>query len=204
MADTHSTISRRNLLRGAAVTCAAASIVAGAAEAAPISEPMQAADPNPDSELLAEIADFIRVYGDYQRAEAHAKSARYRADSATDAPPSPCEVMEGLDAHGESYDVGEITRAHMDALHAHWKPYGVDEAYDRWNALADECARRALLIFPVHARTLPGILAKMKLANTLIADNDGDDGAAEMWEGFDGWRAFIQRDLERLARQPIA
>ena len=199
MADTNSTISRRNLLRGAAVTCAAASIVASASEAAPISEPIPPVDQNPDSELLADIAAFVRVYDEYQRAEARAHGARYRADKAPNAPKYPAEIMEELDARGEPYDPAEIGRAHQRELHAHWKHYGVDEAYERWNALSEECGRRILSIFPVHARTLAGILAKMTLANRLIADKGGDEQEAEMWEGFDGWRTFIQRDLERLA-----
>ena len=174
------TLSRRDLLKGAAVA-APATLLPALAAAVPAGD---------DAELLARVAVF-------RDACAQLKPVRAACNAAYEAAWEQAEA-EGLfplpeGPHGPRWERFQAIRA------AHGSP----DLYDAQMAAARAMREAAAAVFALPARTLPGVLAKLEIVRLAYGDGDGTGDAdileAQPFEDDETWLDLVLAALRRVA-----
>ncbi len=136
-----------------------------------------------DAVLLARVAQFHDVYGEWQDVWAKQKAHRAAVEAMPDCPPiSP-------------WYKGEPHFAFLEAHDAH-------RYYDQASRLADQTGALAKAIFETPAQTAEGALEKLKIAYMAVGDGEepatGDSDLNALYDWDTPWMATVITDFERL------
>ena len=163
-------ISRRGALIGASAAAAVAG-VPGAAQ-------------GEDAVLLAQVARFHELYGEWQRVWAKQAEHRARIKAMPDCPKLDCTV--------EGY------QAYFAFLEAH-------DAYGdgvELNSLADLAGALGNAIIETPAQTLKGAVEKLKIARIAVGSygcpDDGDEALEAYHDWERPWLETVAKDFDRL------
>ncbi len=176
----------KNLTRREAVKTGAAIAAVGAT--ATLGLPAVAEAATQDAELLARVAEFYPALEKHNIASEAWHTRRAEADAIPDCPP---------------HAVPAFDKAGHDRWNAFMKAQGVWKLSDKANAAGRALGKAANRVFAVPARTYPGALEKVKIANLATGDGEGvgnADDDLETYQDFDNpWMKKAIADLERLA-----
>ena len=160
--------------RGALIGASAAAVVVG----------VPGAVQGQDAVLLAQVARFHELYGEWQRVWAKQAEHRARIKAMPDCPKLDCTV--------EGY------QAYFAFLEAH-------DAYGdgvELNSLADLAGALGNAIIETPAQTLKGAVEKLKIARIAVGSyrypDDGDQGLAVYQDWKKPWIETVGTDFDRL------
>ena len=137
-----------------------------------------------DGDLFALIGEFQRLYAEFNAAREECASERERVDALPDCPPmiAPAFDLAAWERHT-----------------AFWKAHGLDQRYDRSNALHTRLALICNKVFATPAQTNRGALEKLKIVYMAIGNHDGDiDLDACQPDSAPYWFETAIADLERI------
>jgi hypothetical protein len=155
----------------------AAIAIGGAVEAR-----VAVATPNPDADLFRLTSAFKGAYSRHLDAWTTHHQWRDEVEALPDCPPpssSDDSFMEFLDKHEDG------------------------RSWESMNQANDTMVEAAKAVFEVPARTLPGVLNKLRIVSIAVGDGlgDGDHDLAVNQEIGGPWIDVVIADLERLARE---